>query len=221
MNEKLMNIQQELKCNKGQYNSFGKYKYRSCEDILESVKPLLKKHKCILTINDELLVFGDNNAIHYEETYYDKELKDENTRHVIAGGQRFYIKATATITDIEKGESISNTAYAREEEDKKGMDGSQITGTASSYARKYALNGLFAIDDTKDADTDEYANQTKSKTTTNKTTTKKDTTDYRKKLITHCNQTDLDMNEIAKEYKLNSKSTQEEFKIVLDKLGVK
>lgn len=215
MNEKLMNIQQELKCNKGQYNSFGKYKYRSCEDILESVKPLLKKHKCILTINDELLVFGDNNAIQYEETYYDKELKKENIRHVVVGGQRFYIKATATITDIEKGESISNTAYAREEEDKKGMDGSQITGTSSSYARKYALNGLFAIDDTKDADTDEYTKQTKAK----KTTTKSEP-NYRQILIEHCNKNGVNMNDIAKEYKLNAKSSNDDFYDVVCELGI-
>lgn len=127
-----MYIQQGLKCNKGQYNSFGKYKYRSCEDILESVKPLLLANKCILTLSDELVYLGD----------------------------RYYIKATATIKNIETNEVVSNTAYAREEETKKGMDGSQITGTSSSYARKYALNGLFCIDDTKDADTDEFANQT-------------------------------------------------------------
>ena len=178
MNEKLMNIQQELKCNKGQYNSFGKYKYRSCEDILESVKPLLKKHKCILTLNDNLEYIGN----------------------------RYYIKAIATITDIEKGESISNTAYAREEEDKKGMDGSQITGTSSSYARKYALNGLFAIDDTKDADTDEYTKQTKSK----KTSTKSEP-NYRQILIEHCNKNGINMNDIAKEYKLNAKSSNDDF----------
>lgn len=151
--EKLLKIQQELKCKKGQYNSFGKYKYRSCEDILESVKPLLNQYKCTLTLEDEILVFGDNNPICYEETYYDKDLKRENTRHIVIGGQRFYIKATATLTDIETGEKITNSAFAREEETKKGMDGSQITGTSSSYARKYALNGLLAIDDTKDADT--------------------------------------------------------------------
>lgn len=126
-----MYIQQGLKCNKGQYNSFGKYKYRSCEDILESVKPLLNANKCILTLSDELVYLGE----------------------------RYYIKATATIKSIETGEVVSNTAYAREEETKKGMDGSQITGTSSSYARKYALNGLFCIDDTKDADTDEFTNQ--------------------------------------------------------------
>ena len=194
MKEKLLNIQQELKCKKGQYNSFGKYRYRSCEDILESVKPLLKKYKCILTINDELLVLGDNNAIHYEETYYDKELKRENIKHVVVGGQRFYIKATATLTDIETGETISNVAYAREEEIKKGMDGSQITGTSSSYARKYALNGLFAIDDTKDADVSD-------KQTTKKTTEP----NYRNELIKYCKEHKIDMQEIAKEYQLVGK----------------
>jgi hypothetical protein len=134
--EKLVNIQSELKAPKGQYNSFGKYKYRSAEDILEAVKPLCHTHGTVLTISDELVYLGD----------------------------RYYIKATAKLNDIRSG-AIENTAYAREEESKKGMDGSQITGTASSYARKYALNGLFAIDDTKDADTDEHANQTKQEET--------------------------------------------------------
>ena len=137
--EKLLNIQVELKCNKNQYNSFGKYKYRSCEDILEAVKPICKKYNCTLILSDTL----------------------ENI------GERYYIKATALLIDTEseddlEAHSISNTAYAREELEKKGMDGSQITGTASSYARKYALNGLFNIDDTKDADTDEYKTITES-----------------------------------------------------------
>ena len=125
INIKLMNIQQELKAPKGQYNSFGKYSYRSCEDILEAVKPLLKKEKVVLTISDELQYIGN----------------------------RYYIKATATLIDTESEATISNSAYAREEETKKGMDGSQITGASSSYARKYALNGLFGIDDNKDSDT--------------------------------------------------------------------
>ena len=125
INIKLMNIQQELKAPKGQYNSFGKYAYRSCEDILEAVKPLLKKEKVVLTISDELQYIGN----------------------------RYYIKATATLIDTESDAIISNSAYAREEETKKGMDGSQITGASSSYARKYALNGLFGIDDNKDSDT--------------------------------------------------------------------
>ena len=129
--KKLCLIQAELKAPKNQVNKFGGYKYRSCEDILEAAKPLCNKHGCTLTVGDKLENIGD----------------------------RYYIAATATLYENESGESIANTAYAREEESKKGMDGSQITGTASSYARKYALNGLFCIDDTKDADTDEYKNQ--------------------------------------------------------------
>lgn len=126
--EKLLKIQAELKAPKGQYNKFGNFNYRSCEDILEAVKPLMQKHNCVLRISDVLKQIGN----------------------------RYYIEATATLTDIEDNTSIANTAYAREEESKKGMDGSQITGTSSSYARKYALNGLFCIDDTKDTDTDEF-----------------------------------------------------------------
>ena len=129
--EKLSKIQTELKAPKGQYNSFGKYKYRSCEDILEAVKPLNAKHGVVLTVGDEVVEISN----------------------------RFYVKATATFVDIESGEKIINTALAREDDSKKGMDGSQITGTASSYARKYCLNGLYCIDDTKDADTDEYRHQ--------------------------------------------------------------
>lgn len=129
--EKLSKVQSELKAPKGQYNSFGKYKYRSCEDILEAVKPLNAKHGVVLTVGDEVVEISN----------------------------RFYVKATATFVDIESGEKIINTALAREDDAKKGMDGSQITGTASSYARKYCLNGLFCIDDTKDADTDEYRHQ--------------------------------------------------------------
>lgn len=116
-------IQSRLKAPKGQYNSFGKYNYRSCEDIVEAVKPLLVEQGCALIMSDEMVFVGD----------------------------RYYIKATVTIQNA-AGEQVQSTALAREEEEKKGMDASQITGTASSYARKYALNGLLAIDDTKDAD---------------------------------------------------------------------
>lgn len=157
--EKLSKVQEELKAPKGQYNSFGKYKYRNCEDILEAVKPILIKNKLSMQISDELVVIGESTPTTYNEVYYDKDLKRENERTVISGNQRYYIKATVTLLDIEDNSTMSNTAYAREEEYKKGMDGSQITGTASSYARKYALNGLFLIDDTKDADTDEYVKQ--------------------------------------------------------------
>lgn len=117
----LSRIQKELKAPKGQFNKFGGYKYRSCEDIMEAVKPIL--NDCCLTVTDDIILVGD----------------------------RYYIKATARLA-ISADEFIENSALAREEEVKKGMDGSQITGSASSYARKYALNGLFAIDDTKDAD---------------------------------------------------------------------
>lgn len=126
--QKLLNIQRDLKAPKSQYNSFGKYNYRNCEDILEAVKPLCAREKACLTISDEVVQRGD----------------------------RYYIQATATLHDAETGGIIALvTAYAREEAEKKGMDGSQVTGAASSYARKYALNGLFDIDDTKDADSDE------------------------------------------------------------------
>lgn len=132
LHERLAEVQATLKAPKGQRNTFGKYNYRSCEDILEAVKPLLKEQGLVLTLSDELMNIGD----------------------------RYYVKATASLKDNES--FIVSNAYAREEEAKKGMDGSQITGTASSYARKYALNGLFLIDDTKDADTDEHRNQTAS-----------------------------------------------------------
>ena len=122
---KLNFIQLNLIAPKNQYNSFGKYNYRSCEDILEGLKPCLQGTNTAVTVNDEIVQIGD----------------------------RYYVKATATLFDCETGESVSNTAYAREEESKKGMDSSQVTGATSSYARKYALNGLFCIDDVKDADT--------------------------------------------------------------------
>jgi hypothetical protein len=124
--QKLNKIQTELKAPKGQFNQYGKYKYRNCEDILEALKPLLKETQTAIIINDDITF--------------------------IEG--RFYVAATAKLIDCEEGQNgtISNTAYAREEDSKKGMDGSQVTGASSSYARKYALNGLFAIDGTKDAD---------------------------------------------------------------------
>ena len=135
LNEKLIAVQGELKAPKGQYNSFGKYKYRSCEDILEALKPLLVKHGLLLTISDDIVMVGD----------------------------RFYVKATVTVSN--GNASVSNSAFAREDENKKGMDGSQVTGASSSYARKYALNGMFCIDDTKDSDATNTGNQTSSEET--------------------------------------------------------
>lgn len=127
---KLLSVQRHLKAPKGQYNSFGKYNYRSCEDIVEAAKPVLADIECTLVLTDDIIEVGG----------------------------RVYVKATAVLSDDE-GASVFTTAFAREPASKKGMDESQITGTASSYARKYALNGLFAIDDTKDADTDNYQHQ--------------------------------------------------------------
>lgn len=128
----LMAVQAELKAPKGQHNSFGKYDYRSAEDIIEAVKPLLKENGLFLNMSDDIVLIGD----------------------------RYYVKATVKVVDVVTGESVQTSALAREAAQKKGMDESQVTGTASSYARKYALNGLFAIDDNRDADTDEYARQT-------------------------------------------------------------
>lgn len=143
--KELISIQQELKAPKGQYNSFGKYHYRSCEDILEAVTPLLGKYNCFLNLSDQIEMIGE----------------------------RFYVKATATITNSE-GKSVVATASAREQENKAGMDVSQITGSASSYARKYALNGLFCIDDTKDADTMDNTSEGKTAPAAPKTEKKED-----------------------------------------------
>lgn len=129
INEKLLEIQQRLRAPKDKNNDFGRYKYRSCEGILEAVKPLLKETKTILSLSDKIVEVGG----------------------------RIYVEATVMLIDAEEFTNVSVTAYAREEESKKGMDASQVTGSTSSYARKYALNGLFAIDDNKDADDPEYS----------------------------------------------------------------
>lgn len=122
--QKLSNVQTTLNAPKNQYNAFGKYNYRNCEDILEALKPHLKDNGLTIKFDDFIEMVGD----------------------------RFYVKSVVTLTDIETGEVVQNAAYAREEESKKGMDGSQVTGASSSYARKYALNGMFCIDDNKDSD---------------------------------------------------------------------
>lgn len=124
IHKKLLLVQSELKAPKNQRNNFGRFNYRSCEDIFEAVKPLLLKHGLLLLVKDDIINIQD----------------------------RFYVQATAEVVDIEDGTSISVTASARESSEKKGMDLAQVTGSTSSYARKYALNGLFAIDDTKDSD---------------------------------------------------------------------
>lgn len=137
--EKLMNVQSKLKAPKNQFNKFGNYSYRSCEDILEAVKPLLIEVKAVLNLDDEVIQIGN----------------------------RFYVKATATFTDIEEEKSISKSAFAREDESQKGMSSAQVTGSVSSYARKYALNGLFCIDDTKDDDFNNKHGKENTKPTSN------------------------------------------------------
>lgn len=154
INEKLLAIQSELKAPKGQYNSFGKYKYRSAEDILEAVKPLCAKYKALVILTDTTKVVGT------EKTTTRTTAKDGTITETCTESLRTYINAMAQFIDTETGDSLVVNAEAREPQTKTGMDASQITGTASSYARKYALNGLFCIDDTKDADTDEYHKQT-------------------------------------------------------------
>lgn len=136
--KKIVAIQSSLNAPKNQYNSFGKYKYRSCEDILEALKPLLSQHGLVQTITDSVEFLGD----------------------------RYYIKASVVVTDGVN--RIENSAMAREEESKKGMDASQLTGATSSYARKYALNGMWCIDDSKDADTNEHTTQTGNQSANNK-----------------------------------------------------
>ena len=131
----LLAVQRDLKAPKSQRNSFGKYNYRSAEDILEAVKPLLNENGLVLLLSDSIEQVGD----------------------------RYYVKATARLIDVATGDCIENNAYAREPVDKKGVDQSQVTGASSSYSRKYCLNGLFAIDDTKDPDTDEYRNESQNR----------------------------------------------------------
>lgn len=176
--KKLIEVQKELKAPKNQRNTFGNYNYRSCEDILEALKPVLSEHGATVFISDKPVV---------KENLFS------------------YIEATATFVDTESGDSVSVTAYAREAETKKGMDPSQITGSASSYARKYALNGLFLIDDTRDSDSDEYQKITGSK---QKAFSKDDVTALRLDLVKVATATKKDVNDleswVAQQIGLNS-----------------
>ena len=165
--KKLIKVQMELKAPKNQRNTFGNYNYRSAEDILEALKPVLKNHNATAFLSDKIVV---------KENLWT------------------YAEATATFVDIETGESVSSNGYAREAETKKGMDPSQITGSASSYAGKYALNGLFLIDDTKDADTDEHHRQTTGAKP--KEFSKDDVTALRLDLVKVATATKKDVNEL-------------------------
>ena len=198
INEKLLSVQAELKCNKSQYNAFGKYYYRNAEDILEAVKPLLAKVKATITINDEIVNIAN----------------------------RFYVKATAKIIDIESGEVVETNEYAREAENKKGLDESQITGSTSSYARKYALNGLLLIDDTKDSD---YAPDSNSKPATapkNKPLSKETQEEINRRIMEYTKLSKIPVSEITAELsKVVKKELREinevEAKMIVSYLGGK
>ena len=182
--EKLLNIQNQLKVPKNQYNKFGGYSYRNCEDILEAAKPLCKEYNAVVYLSDKIVLAGD----------------------------RHYVEATATFVDLESGETIEVNAYAREEESKKGMDGSQITGASSSYARKYALNGLFDIDDTKESDTTNTGdNDDKQKNP------KKESP--RKLLIAKLKEKGIDLTAYATEKGLTNETKPERFEELLKELG--
>ena len=167
--KKLIKVQTELKAPKNQRNTFGNYNYRNAEDILEALKPILVKHEADVFLSYKVIVTGN---------------------------MWTYVEATATFVDIETGESTCTTGYAREAETKKGMDPSQITGSASSYAGKYALGGLLLIDDTKDADTDEHHRQTAG--TKQKAFSKDDVTALRLDLVKLATATGKDVNELEK-----------------------
>lgn len=188
---KLMHIQTELKAPKNLYNSFGKYKYRNAEGIQEALKPLEKEYKVTTILKDEIVD--------------------------VSG--KIYVKVTATIMDCESDDFIWTTAYAREAETKKGMDEAQVTGATSSYSRKYALNALFLLDDTKDVDTEEYQSQKKeSKPAPQATAPASADRNIRQELVNYCNELGIDPREVARTYKLNNSSTDEEFKAVIGRL---
>ena len=189
---KLATIQQELNVPKNQWNKFGKFYYRSCEDILEGLKPCLKKVNAMIQISDE----------------------------VVQIGERYYVKATATLIDLDDESKISNTGYAREEDAKKGMDASQVTGATSSYARKYALNGLFCIDDVKDSDSNDNQEeeQQKAEEQQNQIAAQKIPDVKVKALISRCENDGVDKKTILKLYKVNSLAdlTELQFKNIND-----
>lgn len=190
--EKLLNVQNKLKAPKSQFNKFGGYNFRNCEDILEAAKPLCKEVNAVAWLTDEIVMVGD----------------------------RYYIKATATFLDVESGESIIANGYAREEESKKGMDGSQVTGASSSYARKYALNGLFDIDDAKDSDTtNTHGKEEAPKEQPAPAETPKKQPTPRERLIAKLKEKGIDATAYAKEKGLSNKTTPEEFERLLKELG--
>lgn len=185
--QKLMLIQAELKAPKNLYNSFGKYHYRNAEGIQEALKPLEKEYNVITTLSDEIVEVGG----------------------------RVYVKSTATLYDCDSGEYVPVTAYAREASEKKGMDDAQVTGATSSYARKYALNGLFLLDDTKDVDSEEYQVETK-KATAKKPKADSDPAPSRSLLRVFCQENNIEPSRIVKACNLNPNSTEQEWAAALE-----
>ena len=190
--EKLLSVQNMLKAPKSQYNAFGKYNYRNCEDILEAVKPLCKEVKALVYLTDEIVMVGE----------------------------RYYVQAKATFIDVENDGIVCAIAYAREEETKKGMDGSQVTGASSSYARKYALNGLFDIDDTKDSDTTNTHEKDTDAPKKQKTTPPKQDKPktYRELVIDELNKQGIDSKTYAIEKGLTKDTPEEKYMILLAEL---
>lgn len=193
--KKLLGIQTKIKCNKNQQNNFGNYKYRSCEDILEAVKPHLVEAKATIMLSDTIELVGDWH----------------------------YVKATATFVDLETGNSIEVKAYAREEfVSGKKMDYPQFTGSSSSYARKYALNGLLLLDDAKDPDSDTYQDPTPKKEEPKPQTKQitKEDVEAREKLIAYCKENKINMAMVAKQYpEVASRGTKKVFEYVLSEIG--
>lgn len=198
INEKLLEIQTELKAPKSQYNSFGNYNYRNCEDILEALKPLLAKVKAAVVITDEIVNIA----------------------------QRFYVKATVRLINVENEEVIETSAYAREPENKKGLDESQITGSTSSYARKYALNAMFAIDDTKDSDYAPDSNSKPASAPKNKPLSKETQEEINRRIMEYTKLSKIPVSEITAELskvvKKDLKTVNEiEAKMIVSYLGGK
>ena len=198
INEKLLEIQTELKAPKSQYNAFGKYNYRNCEDILEALKPLLAKVKAAVVITDEIVNIA----------------------------QRFYVKATVRLINVENEEVIETSAYAREPENKKGLDESQITGSTSSYARKYALNAMFAIDDTKDSDYAPDSNNKPASAPKNKPLSKETQEEINRRIMEYAKVSKMPVSEITAELsKVVKKELREinevEAKMIVSYLGGK
>lgn len=203
LREKLQAVQTELKAPKNLYNSFGGYKYRNAEGILEALKPLEKKFQIITTISDSITAVND----------------------------RIYITATVTVYDTETDEKISVSAMAREAESKKGMDSAQVTGATSSYARKYALNGMFLLDDTKDIDSNEYQTESEKRHANDKrkaaaaapVATAPETApadkQIRQTLVNVCNENGINVTDVAARFKLNNDSTAAEFSAALNWLN--